>query len=63
MLGICGRRTSWALMAAQWRRATLTARHGMLASAHSGIDLALWDLKAQSAGAPLWQSVEQDRGR
>ncbi len=36
-------------------RATLTARHGILASVISGLDLALWDLAAQRAGQPLWQ--------
>ncbi|MEQ3624498.1 MAG: mandelate racemase/muconate lactonizing enzyme family protein [Celeribacter sp.] len=36
-------------------RATLTARHGMLASALSGIDLAVWDIRARHAELPLWR--------
>lgn len=36
-------------------RATLTARHGMLASASSGVDIALWDLCARQRGLPLWK--------
>lgn len=38
-------------------RATLTARHGMLASAISGIDIAAWDLIAQRQNQPIWQSL------
>jgi len=38
--------------------ATLTARHGMLASALSGVDIALWDVASQSAGKPLWQYLQ-----
>lgn len=34
-------------------RATLTARHGILASALSGVDLAVWDLRAQTEELPL----------
>lgn len=40
------------------RRATLTARHGILASALSGVDLALWDITAQEKGVPLWQAID-----
>ncbi|WP_299562881.1 enolase C-terminal domain-like protein [uncultured Sulfitobacter sp.] len=36
-------------------RATLTARHGILMSALSGVDIAAWDLRGQTAGKPLWQ--------
>lgn len=36
-------------------KATLTARHGLLASAWSGIDIALWDIRSTNAGLPLWQ--------
>ena len=39
------------------RRATLTARHGLLASAISGIDMALWDLRSQRLAKPLWQCL------
>jgi len=43
--------------------ATLTARHGILASALSGIDIAMWDLQAQRQGFPLWMSLNpQGRG-
>ncbi|WP_368184928.1 enolase C-terminal domain-like protein [Aestuariibius sp. HNIBRBA575] len=41
----------------QIERATLTARHGMLMSALSGIDIAIWDLKAQRADLPLWRVI------
>lgn len=47
-------------LAALTRRATLTARHGILASALSGIDIALWDLEAQALGRPLWQALNPD---
>ena len=36
-------------------RATLTARHGLLASAWSGIDIALWDLQSRENNLPLWK--------
>ncbi|WP_299412274.1 enolase C-terminal domain-like protein [uncultured Sulfitobacter sp.] len=38
-------------------RATLTARHGILASALSGIDIAMWDLRAQHARQPIWKTL------
>ncbi|WP_265516894.1 enolase C-terminal domain-like protein [Nitratireductor luteus] len=41
------------------RRATLTARHGILATALSGIDIAMWDLRAQQASRPLWARINQ----
>ena len=44
-------------------RATLTARHGLLASALSGIDIAIHDLRSRKRGLPLWQHLEpQGRG-
>ena len=42
-----------------WSRATLTARHGLLASAWSGVDIALWDLQSRRAGLPLWRCIQQ----
>ncbi len=42
------------------RRATLTARHGMLASASSGIDIALWDLCARQQRLPLCKLINAD---
>lgn len=39
------------------RRATLTARHGMLASAISGVDIAIWDLRSVHAQRPLWSFI------
>ena len=36
------------------KRSTLTARHGILMSALSGMDIAVWDLRAQQANCPLW---------
>lgn len=36
-------------------KATLTARHGLLASAWSGIDIALWDLRSRENDLPLWE--------
>ncbi|MGY3439776.1 MULTISPECIES: mandelate racemase/muconate lactonizing enzyme family protein [unclassified Marinovum] len=38
-------------------RATLTARHGILLSALSGIDLAVWDLRSRQSNLPLWQAL------
>lgn len=38
-------------------RATLTARHGILASAISGIDIAMWSLVALCANQPIWQCL------
>jgi L-alanine-DL-glutamate epimerase-like enolase superfamily enzyme len=37
--------------------ATLTARHGILSSALSGIDVALWDIAAQNQDQPLWSTI------
>lgn len=37
------------------RSATLSARHGILASALSGVDIALWDLRSRHAHQPLWR--------
>lgn len=38
-------------------RATLTARHGISASALSGIDIAMWDLRAQRANQTIWKDL------
>ena len=38
-------------------RATLTARHGLLASAWSGVDIAAWDLCSREADLPLWKYI------
>ena len=40
-------------------RATLTARHGMLASAWSGVDIAQIDMQSREAGLPLWRYLQQ----
>ena len=42
------------------RRATLTARHGMLASALSGVDIAVWDIRSVHAQRPLWSLINPD---
>lgn len=42
--------------------ATLTARHGILASALAGIDIAAWDLRARHACQPVWQRLRQGGG-
>jgi len=42
-------------------RATLTARHGLLASAWSGIDIALWDMQSRMAKLPLWKYIAQQK--
>ncbi|MEM1078590.1 MAG: enolase C-terminal domain-like protein [Pseudomonadota bacterium] len=39
-------------------KATLTARHGILSSALSGVDLAVWDLRARHAERPLWHLLD-----
>jgi len=41
-------------------RSTLTARHGILASALSGVDIALWDLRSRRADLPLWAYLQQE---
>ena len=41
-------------------RATLTARHGILASALSGFDIALWDLRSQHNCVPLWKAIDSN---
>ena len=38
-------------------RATLTARHGMLASALSGVDIAVWDMRSRIVEKPLWSFI------
>jgi len=35
------------------QRATLSARHGILGSAISGVDIAMWDLRSRQQGQPL----------
>jgi len=42
---------------ALFAKATLTARHGILASALSGIDIAAWDLNAKHQDAPIWKCL------
>ncbi|MEO9514928.1 MAG: enolase C-terminal domain-like protein [Paracoccaceae bacterium] len=42
-----------------FEKATLTARHGMLASALAGIDIAMWDLTAQHENTPLWRAMNK----
>ena len=42
------------------RRATLTARHGILASALSGIDIAAHDLLAQAQNRPIWKMLDEE---
>ncbi len=39
-------------------RATLTARHGILTSALSGVDIAAWDLRSQQQDVPLWKCID-----
>lgn len=38
--------------------ATLSARHGMLASALSGLNIAVWDIRAKRQKRPLWQVID-----
>jgi L-alanine-DL-glutamate epimerase-like enolase superfamily enzyme len=42
--------------------ATLSARHGIMASALSGVDIALWDLAARAEGVPLWRLIGGGEG-
>ncbi|MFK7992808.1 MAG: enolase C-terminal domain-like protein [Granulosicoccus sp.] len=42
--------------------ATLSARHGMLASALSGVDVAIWDMQSRIAERPLWSFLESSVG-
>jgi len=41
-------------------RATLTARHGILSSALSGVDIAMWDLRSKVHNLPLWALLRND---
>ena len=43
-----------------WRRTTLTARQGILASAWSGVAIAAWDLAARAEGLPAWRRLAPD---
>ncbi len=43
-----------------FEKATLTARHGILASALAGIDIAMWDLTAMHENAPVWRCLNND---
>ena len=49
-----------AIAAALLKRATLTARHGILASALSGMDIACHDLAARVAGIPVWRHLNRE---
>lgn len=40
--------------------ATLTARHGILSSALSGVDIAIWDLQSRAANLPLWAYIHSE---
>jgi len=42
--------------------ATLTARHGILASALSGVDIAAHDLQSREANLPLWRFLRVQAG-
>lgn len=45
-------------------KATLTARHGILASALAGVDIAMWELISKRSGKPLWKALsERGSGR
>ena len=48
------------ICADRWQFATLSARHGILASALSGIDIAIWDLHAKRTNQPLWKAIGPD---
>lgn len=50
------------VMGALMQRATLTARHGLLRSASSGIDIAHWDLRSKVDGIPLSQAIDGQSG-
>jgi L-alanine-DL-glutamate epimerase-like enolase superfamily enzyme len=41
---------------------TLSARHGIMASALSAVDIALWDLGARARGLPLWRHLGGSSG-
>lgn len=41
-------------------RATLTTRHGLLESALSGLDTAIWDMSAKRAEVPMWKAINPD---
>lgn len=52
-----------AIQADLWRTTTLSARHGIMASALSGIDIALWDIAAKAEGVPLYRLLGGKAGQ
>ena len=54
-------------VAAHWERlqrlAFKAGPHGILGNAIAALDCALWDLRAKSAGVPLWRELGADTGR
>ncbi len=46
-----------------WRATRYLGRRGLLMRAISAVDIALWDLKAQAAGLPLWTLLGGYRDR
>lgn len=48
------------IMQGLFEKATLTARHGILASALAGVDIATLDLTAQHAQTPLWCALDPE---
>jgi D-arabinonate dehydratase len=46
-----------------WRATRYLGRRGLLMRAISAVDIALWDLKAQAAGLPLWSLLGGYRER
>ncbi len=59
IIGMDPRQTE-AIWSHLWRSSLDFARRGIMMAALSGIDIALWDIRAKAAGMPLWMLLGGD---